>query len=219
MNITIWSDFVCPFCYIGGEHLLQALKNADELENAKIEFKSYQLEPGAKYEPDKTYIQAMVDRKGISEEQMRDMNNQVDQMAKQAGLNFNFDEMKLTDTYPAHRVFQYAKEEGKGVEFYNRLYKAFFINGELINDLDFLKKIAKELDLTVDRVEEIYHDKEAYDSQVQTDIYEASQIGIRGVPFFVFNDRLAVPGAQPVEVFENVFKELKELEDKDATEN
>lgn len=68
MNITIWSDFVCPFCYIGGEHLLQALKNADELEKAKIEFKSYQLEPGAKYEPDKTYIQAMVDRKGISEE-------------------------------------------------------------------------------------------------------------------------------------------------------
>lgn len=219
MKITIWSDFVCPFCFIGGKHLEQALRNSGELADAEIEYKSYQLEPGAKYEPEKTYLQAMTDRKGVPEEQMRDMITQVDQMAQEAGLNYNFDEMKLTDTYPAHRIFQFAKEEDKGAEFYDRLYEAFFLNGELIDDLEFLLSVAKELDLDIDRVEEIYNDKDAYDSDVQTDIYEASQIGIRGVPFFVFNERLAVPGAQPVEVFENVFKELKEVEAKEENEN
>src|SRR5699024_10217748 len=121
MQITIWSDFVCPFCYIGATHLEQALENFEHADEVEIEYKSFQLEPGATYEPDKTYLEAMVDRKNTSEEQIQQLIDQLDEMATNAGLEYNFDDMKLTDTFPAHRVFQYAKEEGKEIEYFNKL--------------------------------------------------------------------------------------------------
>lgn len=210
MKITIWSDFVCPFCYIGATHLEKALENFDHADDVEIEYKSYQLEPGAQYEPEKTYMQAMIDRKGASEEQMQQMVDQIDEMATNAGLNYNFEDMKLTDTFPAHRVFQYAKEEGKGIEYYNKLYEAFFLNGELISDATVLKRIGTEIGLDETRIEEILENEKEYDKEVVSDIYEASQVGVQGVPFFVFNNKYGVSGAQPVEVFEQVLTQVHE---------
>ncbi len=208
MKITIWSDFVCPFCYIGATHLNKALENFEHVDEVEIEYKSYQLEPGAVYEPEKTYLQAMTDRKNMDEAEMQRMLDQVDSMAKNAGLNYNFDEMKLTDTFPAHRVFQYAKENGKGVTYYDKLYEAFFINGELISDADVLKRIATEIGLDENRVEAILNDAKEYDKETVLDIYEASEIGIQGVPFFVFDNKFGVSGAQPVEAFEQVLNQV-----------
>ena len=208
MKITIWSDFVCPFCYIGATHLEKALENFDHADEVEIEYKSYQLEPGAQYEPGKTYLQTMIDRKGASEEQMQQMIAQIDEMATNAGLNYNFEDMKLTDTFPAHRVFQYAKEEGKGIEYYNKLYEAFFLNGELISDAAVLKRIGSEIGLDETRIEEILEDEKAYDKEVVSNIYEASQVGVQGVPFFVFNNKYGVSGAQPIEVFEQVLTQV-----------
>ncbi|HLR92195.1 MAG TPA: DsbA family oxidoreductase [Atopostipes sp.] len=210
MKITIWSDFVCPFCYIGATHLEKALENFEHADEVEIEYKSFQLEPGATYEPEKTYLQAMIDRKNASEAQMQQMLDQVDEMASNAGLNYNFDDMKLTDTFPAHRVFQYAKEEGKGYEYYDKLYEAFFLNGELISDAEVLKRISSEIGLDEDRVGEILDNEKAYDKEVVLDIYEASQVGVQGVPFFVFNNKYGVSGAQPVEVFEQVLTQVHE---------
>lgn len=208
MKITIWSDFVCPFCYIGATHLEKALEKFDHADEVEIEYKSYQLEPGAQYEPEKTYLQAMIDRKGASEEQMQQMIAQIDEMATNAGLNYNFEDMKLTDTFPAHRVFQYAKEEDKGIEYYNKLYEAFFLNGELISDATVLKCIGTEIGLDETRIEEILENEKEYDKEVVSDIYEASQVGVQGVPFFVFNNKYGVSGAQPVEVFEQVLTQV-----------
>ncbi len=210
MKITIWSDFVCPFCYIGATHLEKALATFEHADEVEIEYKSYQLEPGAQYEPGKTYVQAMMDRKNASEEQIVQMTEQVTEMAANAGLDYNFDEMKLTDTFPAHRVFQYAKEEGKGYDFFEKLYEAFFLKGELIDDKEFLVETGTALGLDKTRVEEILVDDKAYDSEVVSDIFEASQVGVQGVPFFVFNNKYAVSGAQPVEVFEQVLTQVYE---------
>lgn len=209
MKITIWSDFVCPFCYIGTTHLEKALENFEHADEVDIEYKSYQLEPGATYEPEKDYLQAMVDRKNASKEQMQQMIDQIDEMASNAGLNYNFEDMKLTDTFPAHRVFQYAKEEGKGYEYY-KLYEAFFINGELISDPDVLTRISSEIGLDEERVSEILNNEKEYDKEVVLDIYEASQVGVQGVPFFVFNNKYGVSGAQPVDVFEQVLTQVHE---------
>lgn len=208
MQITIWSDFVCPFCYIGATHLEKALESFEHADEVEIEYKSYQLEPGATYEPDKTYVQAMVDRKGTTEEQIVQMTEQITEMAANTGLNYNFDDMKLTDTFPAHRVFQYAKEEGKGIEYFDKLYEAFFIHSELISDDDVLARIGTEIGLDEARVREILANEKEYDSKVVSDIYEASQVGVQGVPFFVFNNKYAVSGAQPVEVFEQVLTQV-----------
>lgn len=208
MQITIWSDFVCPFCYIGATHLEQALENFEHADEVAIEYKSFQLEPGATYEPDKTYLEAMVDRKNVSEEQIQQLIDQLDEMATDAGLEYNFDDMKLTDTFPAHRVFQYAKEEGKGIEYFNKLYEAYFTNGELISDPNFLTQVAAEIGLDENRVKEILKNEKEYDKEVVQDIYQASQIGAQGVPFFVFNNKYGVSGAQPVETFEQVLTQV-----------
>lgn len=210
MQITIWSDFVCPFCFIGATHLDKALENFEHADEVIIEYKSYQLEPGAKYVPGRTYKDAMVERKGAAPEQIDQMFSQVTEMAANAGLDYDFEIMKLTDTFPAHRVFQYADEEGKGVEFFNKLYEAFFLNGELISDAAVLTRIASEIGINPDRVQEIVDNEKEYDKEVVMDIYEAQQVGVQGVPFFVFNNKYAVSGAQPVESFEQVLTQVYE---------
>lgn len=210
MKITIWSDFVCPFCYIGVTNLEQALEKAGYDEDAfEIEYKSFQLEPDATYEEGKSYVQSMKERKQVTEKQMQEMIDQITIMAERVGLNYNFADMKLTDTFPAHRLFQYAKEEGKGYEFYDELYQAFFLNGELISDFSFLKEVSSKLDLDAERVDEILNTKEEYAKEVVLDIQQASQVGAQGVPFFVFDHKYGVSGAQPVEIFEEVLKKIE----------
>lgn len=208
MQITIWSDFVCPFCFIGATHLDKALENFEHADEVTIEYKSYQLEPGATYVPGRTYKEAMVERKGAAPEQIDQMFSQVTEMAANAGLDYDFDIMKLTDTFPAHRVFQYANEEGKGIEYFSKLYEAFFLNGELISDATVLTRIASEIGINPDRVQEILENDKEYDKEVVMDIYEAQQVGVQGVPFFVFNNKYAVSGAQPVESFEQVLTQV-----------
>lgn len=210
MKITIWSDFICPFCYIGATHLEQALENFEHADEVEIEYKSYQLDPNAKYEPGKTYNEMMMDQKGISSEQITQMNQRVNIMAIEAGLDYDFDSMKLTDTFPAHRVFQYAKEEGKGIPYFNKLYEAYFTNGELISDADILKRVISEIGLDAERAQEILDNDKENDAKVVQDIYEASQVGVQGVPFFVFNNKYGVNGAQPVETFEQVLSQVHE---------
>lgn len=210
MQITIWSDFVCPFCFIGAKHLDKALENFEHADEVTIEYKSYQLEPGATYVPGRTYKEAMIERKGAAPEQIDQMFSQVTEMAANAGLDYDFETMKLTDTFPAHRVFQYADEEDKGTEYFNKLYEAFFLNGELISDAKVLTRIASEIGIDSDRVQEILDNEKEYDKDVVMDIYEAQQVGVQGVPFFVFNNKYAVSGAQPVESFEQVLTQVYE---------
>lgn len=210
MQITIWSDFVCPFCYIGVTNLEQALEKAGyDQEAIEIEYKSFQLEPDAQYEEGKSYLQSMVERKQTTKKQMQEMIDQITVMAENVGLNYNFDDMKLTDTFTAHRLFQYAKEEGKGYEYYDELYQAFFLNGALISDHDFLKEISAKLELDAARVDEILTTEEEYAKEVVLDIQQASQVGAQGVPFFVFDNKYGVSGAQPVEIFEEVLKKIE----------
>lgn len=208
MQITIWSDFVCPFCYIGATHLEKALETFEHADEVEIEYKSYQLEPGATYQPDLTYLQAMVERKNATEAEIQQMLDQVTEMASNAGLDYDFSKAKLTDTFPAHRVFQYAKEEGKGIVFFDKLYEAFFTNGKLISDPDFLARTGAEIGLDESRVREIVKNEKEYDKEVVNDIFQAQQVGVQGVPFFVFNNKYAVSGAQPVEVFEQVLTQV-----------
>ncbi|MDN6195372.1 MAG: DsbA family oxidoreductase [Atopostipes suicloacalis] len=211
MKVIIWSDFVCPFCYIGIKNLEEALENKGyDLENVEIEYKSFQLEPDAKYVPGRTYKEAMVERKAASEEDIEKMLEQINVMAKRAGLQYNFDEMKLTDTFPAHRLFQYAKEEGKGYEYYNHLYESFFTEGELISDSSFLKETAQKLGLDGERAAEIINSEEEYAEEVVREIQEASRVGAKGVPFFVFEEKYGLSGAQPAEVFEQVLTQIEE---------
>ena len=211
MKITIWSDFVCPFCFIGESHLKKALENFEHAEEVKIEYKSFLLMPDAEYVPGQDYAQTLSNMKGMPLEQAKTMLKQVMEMAKKSGVEINFDKAKLTSTYDAHRVLQYAKEQGKGNEFFNCLYAAHFTEGEVLSDTETIVRLAEEVGLDGGEVRKIMESKEHIEKVTQ-DITESRSIGVQGVPFFVFDSKYAVSGAQPVQMFNQVLDKVWEEE-------
>ncbi|GGA82546.1 DsbA family oxidoreductase [Ornithinibacillus halotolerans] len=209
MKITIWSDFVCPFCYIGESHLSQALESFEHADEVKIEYKSFLLMPDAEYVPGKSYAETFSDMKGIPIEQAKLMLNQVVDMGKNSGLDINYDIAKLSSTTDAHRVFQYAKKLGKGNEFFSRFYTAHFTEGEILSEKETIIRLAEDVGLDVDEVQRVL-DSSEYNESVTQELQEARAVGVQGVPFFVFIDKYAVSGAQPVETFIQVLNKVWE---------
>ena len=163
--------------------------------------------PDAKNVPGQNYAETFSSMKGVPLEQAEVMLKQVTDMAKNSGVEINYDRAKLTSTYDAHRVFQYAKEQGKGNEFFNRFYAAHFTEGEILSDTDTVVRLAEEVGLDGAQVRKIMESKEHTD-QVTNDISEARSVGVQGVPFFVIDNKYAVSGAQPVEVFNQVLDKV-----------
>lgn len=207
MHITIWSDFVCPFCYIGETHLQAALKNFDHAEQVTIEYKSYLLMPEATHIQGESYAEAFSRLKGMDHTQVETMLQQVTNMAKEAGLSFDFSTAKMANTNKAHRLFQYAKTKNLGNEFFSRFYRAHFVEGKNFDDKADLISLCTEVGLDINDVKEIYN-SEQYLKEVEQDIAESQKVGVQGVPFFVINNQYAFSGAQPVEAFEQVLNEV-----------
>lgn len=212
MKITIWSDFVCPFCYIGESHLEEALKGFEHAEEVEIEYKSFLLSPDSQYSPGKNYYQAFADEKGLPLEQAKAMMSQVLDMAQKSGVSINYEIAKFTNTVDAHNVFQYAKAQGKGNEFFKRFYDAHFNEGEVLSDLETIVRLAEEVGLDGAKVRTIVENKE-YSNEVTSDIAESRQVGVQGVPFYVFDNKYALSGARPTEYFEQVLNKVWEEKD------
>lgn len=207
MKITIWSDFMCPFCYIGEAHLEKALEEFEHADKVEIEYKSFLLSPEAAHNPQKDYYETFADMKGIPVDQAKGMFENVVNMAKDADLVIDYDTAKFASTIPAHHVFQYAKEQGKGNEFFKRFYKAHFTEGELLSDTDTIGRLAEEVG--IDKYAALGSTQnQSYTQKVNQEIQEASQIGVQGVPFYVFNNKYAVSGAQPVAQFKQVLEQV-----------
>lgn len=202
MKIEIWSDVMCPFCYIGKRHLEQALAQFDDSNRVEIVWKSYQLNPDLplKIENKESAYEYLAKAKGISYEQSVQMHDNVVKMAAKVGLNYQFDKAVVANSFYAHQLAQYAKEKGLGVEIEELLFKAYFTEGKDISDKATLVLLGAELGFTQAEVEQALSD-EKYAALVRKDIAEAQQIGVRGVPFFVFDRKYAVSGAQPTEQF------------------
>lgn len=207
MKITIWSDFVCPFCYIGESYLEKALENFEHADEVEIEYKSFLLSPESQYTPGKNYYQAFADEKGVSLDQSKAMMQQVLDMAEKSGVNINYDIAKFTNTVTAHHVFQYAKEQGKGNEFFKRFYEAHFNQGEVLSDEETIVRLAEEVGLDGEKVHQIIESK-AYSNEVTQDLSESRQVGVQGVPFFVFDNKYALSGARPTEYFTQVLEKV-----------
>ncbi|WP_047986493.1 DsbA family oxidoreductase [Ornithinibacillus californiensis] len=211
MKITIWSDFVCPFCFIGQSHLDKALKSFEHADEVEIEYKSFLLMPDAQNFPGQDYAQNFANLKGMPIQQAQAMLKNVTDMAEASGVDINYDIAKLASTTDAHRVFQYAKEQGLGNEFFKRFYAAHFSEGEVISDVDTIVRLAEEVGLDGAKVRNILGSEENAD-KVNQEISEARTVGVQGVPFFVINNKYAVSGAQPVEQFEYVLNQVWEEE-------
>jgi predicted DsbA family dithiol-disulfide isomerase len=202
MKVEVWSDIMCPFCYIGKRHYEKALAEFKDQNDIELIWKSYQLDPSLPTEggKDLDVYEYLSSRKGISKPQVEAMHAQVTEMAHNAGLEYHLENSVMTNSFKAHRVVAFAKEKGLGDLAEECLFNATFVEGQDFGDEEILKEIGVKIGLTSDDIEEaLQNDLYAY--QVTSDINEAREIGVTGVPFFIFDRKFAISGAQPPQSF------------------
>lgn len=213
MKIEIWSDVMCPFCYIGKRNFETALEQFSNKNGIEVEWKSFQLDPSLPEVQDSNYTDYLMVSKGLGRPQVEGMLNNVTQMAKGVGLEYDFERAVMVNSFKAHRVLQLAKTRGLGDAAEERLFRAFFTEGRNIADDDTLLELGKEAGLNETEIRSSLSD-ERYSDMVRQDIQEARAIGVTGVPFFVFNRKYAVSGAQPPQAFlqtlEKAYEEWRE---------
>ncbi|MBN8692365.1 MAG: DsbA family oxidoreductase [Bacteroidetes bacterium] len=206
VKVEIWSDIMCPFCYIGKRHFEEALKQLENNKDIEVIWHSFQLDPDLPKPARKLNVyQYLAERKGISYENSVSMHENVVQMAKNAGLDYHFEKAVVANSFDAHRLIQFAKTKGLGDEAEERLFKAYFTEGKNMCDAATLLQLAKEIGLDEKEANAVIN-SDAYAAEVKKDIEEAYKIGVTGVPFFVFNRKYVVSGAQPSSTFYGALK-------------
>lgn len=215
MKVEVWSDIMCPFCYIGKRRFETALKSFEDNDQIELVWKSYQLAPDLKTQPNKSIHEFLAEHKGTSIDEATGMNNQISQMAAQVGLTFDYDNMVVANSFNAHQFAHFAKQFDKQNEAEELLFQAHFTDGKNIDDIAVLVALGAALDLDTAALKKALENN-SYSDNVKEDIVEAQQIGVRGVPFFVFNRKYAASGAQSEDVFlqtiEKSFQEWKEAQ-------
>lgn len=212
MKIEVWSDFVCPFCYIGKRRLENALAQFPNKDSVTVEYKSFELDPNAPANSGKSIHEMLAAKYGMSVEEAKRANEGVKQQAASAGLVFNFEEMKPTNTFDAHRLAKFAKEKGKEAEITEQLLRAYFTESKQIGSHETLAEIAVEIGLDRTEAAAVLADEKTYAVDVRNDEAIAQQYKITGVPFFILNEKYAISGAQPEDVFANALQQVWEEE-------
>jgi protein disulfide-isomerase len=208
MKIEIWSDVMCPFCYIGKRRLEQALEQIPGSEAYSIEWKSFQLDPDLVTNGKENPYEYLADRKGMSYEESVKMHENVVNAAREVGLDYRFDKAVVANSLDAHRLSHLAKQHGVGNALEERLFQAYFTEGRDIADHATLTEFGVEVGIPQADIDMLFNGDQ-FLAEVQRDIAEAQQIGVRGVPFFVFDRKYAVSGAQPVEAFLETINAVK----------
>ncbi|AHV96230.1 DsbA family oxidoreductase [Paenibacillus sabinae] len=206
MKIEVWSDYVCPFCYIGKRRLEHALSQFPEQDKVEVEFRSFQLDPDAG-PTSKSIHELLAAKYGMTVEQAKTMNAQVADQAMGVGLDFRFDTMIHANTYDSHRLAHFAKTKGLEAGLTERLMKGYFTDGLNLGDRETLAALAAEAGLDKEEATNVLN-SDAYAEEVKADIEAAQRLGVTGVPFFVFNNKYAISGAQPGPVFSEVLDQV-----------
>jgi len=212
MKIEVWSDFVCPFCYIGKRRLEEAINQFEHKDQVEVEFKAFELDPNSPMEPTMKIHEALAKKYGMSVEEAKRANENLAKQAVSVGLQFCFDDMKPCNTFDAHRLAKYAQTVGKEKELTEKLLYAYFTENKQLSKKDVLVAIAESVG--IERVEamKVLDDNTLYANDVRIDETMAQQYKITGVPFFVVNNKYGISGAQPLETFKNVLEKVWEEE-------
>ena len=208
IKIDIWSDIACPWCYIGKRHLeggIAAL--GDDAPAVEIEYHSFELAPDTPIDFEGSEVDFLAGHKHLPAEQVHQMLERVTGIAAAAGLDYDFDALRHTKTLQAHELLHFAKEHGRQLELSERLFRAYFSEGRHLGRVDELVSLAAEVGLDADAAREAL-ESGRYGAAVQADIAQAGAYGINGVPFFVFEGKYGVSGAQPEEVFSQVLTQV-----------
>jgi len=200
LRVDVWSDVACPWCYIGKRRLEAVLEGFPNAADVDVVWHSFELDPSApRSGPDGLTTAEYLSKKyGCSVSEARTMMQRVADTAKSDGLQFNQAHQRPGNTFDAHRLIKLANKHGKQSDMNERLFKAYFTDERTISDKAVLAKIGEEAGLPVDEVTAML-ESDLYAKEVREDEAEAKEIGVRGVPFFVFGEKYAVSGAQPKE--------------------
>jgi predicted DsbA family dithiol-disulfide isomerase len=210
MQVEIWSDVVCPWCYIGKrrfEHGLQAFREAGGKADVDVEWRSFQLNPDQPRGAVTSLEASLAGKTGRSIEQVRAMNAHVTELAAAEGLEYHLDRYRVVNTFDAHRVLQLAKARGLGAPAHERLLHAQLVDGELLEDAATLLRLAGDIGLDEAEAAALLTGDD-FTPEVLGDLRLAAELGISAVPFFVFNRKYGVAGAQPADVFEQVLTQV-----------
>lgn len=208
MRIDVWSDIVCPFCYIGMKRLRNALDTFPNKEDITVHVHSFLLAP--KFNPDgiTSVYEYLSLKNGLTLAQAHDRYKQVTEIAKKDGLHFDFDKAVPCNSITANRLMQLAWKEGKQLELEEKLFAAYFSEGKNLNDTGVLCKLCEEAGISPERAREVCNSRE-FIEEVNSDIHKASELGIVGIPYFLFDGDVCIKGAQPKEVFIDAIAQME----------
>lgn len=206
MKIEIWSDIACPFCYIGKRKLEKAIQKLQDSSGIQIEWKSFQLNPNLITNEDLNSLVYLSKTKGWSIEKTLQITAQVVVLGKEQGLDFDFEHTVVANTKQAHRLLHFAKENAKQNELKERLFQAYFEEGKNIDRQDILIQCAEAVGLPGKEAKQVL-DSANFDQEIDQDVNEARQIGVQGVPFFVFDRKYGISGAKADEVFDQTLQQ------------
>ena len=199
MQVEIWSDVVCPWCYVGKRRFEQALAQFEHAGELAVTYRSFELDQNAPPSRTGNHDEHLARKYGMTVARARQLNEQMTQTAAAEGLEFRLDRIRGGNTFDAHRLLHLALERGKQPELKEGLLKATFTDGEPIADHEALARLAVEAGLDADEVREVLS-SDRFGEAVRADEQQAVDFGITGVPFFVIDRKYGVSGAQPADV-------------------
>lgn len=210
IKIDIWSDIACPWCYIGKRKFEAGtglFAGAGDGRDVEVEYHSFELSPDTPVDFDGSEVDFLAGHKGMPAEQVGQMLERVTGIASSVGLDYDFDNLKHTNTVKAHELLHFAKAHGKQLELAERLFKAYFVEGGHVGRVDELADLAAEVGL--DRAKALAAlESEQYLADVREDQRTATEFGINGVPFFVIDGKYGVSGAQDAATFAQVLEQV-----------
>lgn len=212
MKIEIWSDFVCPFCYLGEKRFELGLEKFENKETVEVSFRSFQLDPNAKSAAGQSIHEIISKKYGVSVAQAKANNDNIVSAAAAVGLAYDFDNLKPNNTQKAHELAKFALSKGLERSVVDRFFKAYFEEGVDIGDESALLQLVESVGLNREEAKEALQ-KETFREAVLKDQEEAATLGITSVPFFVIDGKYGVSGAQSPEHFLMALKQASsELE-------
>jgi predicted DsbA family dithiol-disulfide isomerase len=206
MKVEIWSDVVCPWCYIGKRRFEAALAQFEHRDEVEVIWRSFQLDPHAPRTSEQKVTEVLAQKYGVSVAQAAKMQERVSALAAQEGLEYHLDQTRQSNTFDAHRLLHLAAERGLQDEAEERFFHAYFTEGQVLGDAETLAQLATEVGLAENEARAVL-DGDAYADAVRADIRRARMFGIHGVPFFAIDEQYGVSGAQPSEVLQEVLEQ------------
>ena len=205
MQLEIWSDVMCPFCYMGKRRLENALLGFVHAGEVEIVWRSYQLDPELRPAPGKSLHEYLAERKGMSRDWSVKMHAQLEKSAAELGLSYNFDRVVVANSFDAHRLAHLARRSGLQERMQERLFAAYFTEGRDMGDAETLIGLGTEVGLDPAETRTVVTGRQFADD-VRSECEEAERLGAEGVPFFVIDRRYGLTGAQPSELIREVLE-------------